>query len=261
MSDFFGPAQMLDEYKNMVCNVDGSSVVVSLNKYRNRNNPPEQGGTKDAWEVREKLRAVAPDAWRRAGGSGVYAEAFVGKGAPRTIAAILETFAAYSGAFIKAYAKNKGTLEGRIAASLANENISWQETLQQVCDACFGLDCNGFIGNWLKIVQPDFKFNQDVKSNDVRAKAVTYRNSFSEIEYWDIMCYAKNEHIAAIHDAGHGPGRFQVVQCAGGGPRINEYAFLEAGKVRAGKQVLQKFKLGAPTARDIGSEFFVVSLW
>ena len=260
MSDL-GPAQMLDNYKNIVCTVDGSQVVVSVNKYRNANNAADKGGTQDAVVVKDKLRFVAPDAWKRAGGSVAYMETFVGKGSPESIRGVLETFADYSTQFIKAYGKSTGALEGKIAAILANEDISWTETLQQVCDACIGLDCNGFVGNWLKAVQPDFNLNQNSKPDVVRAKAQAYRSDVSEIEYWDIMCYAKNEHIAVVHDVGHAPGRFQVVQSAGGGPRINEFAFIPGGRETVGGQVRQKFKLGAPTKYDIGFDFYVISLW
>jgi hypothetical protein len=261
MSDFFGPAQMLDEYKNIVCDVDGSQYVISVNKYRNANNPPDKGGCQDSIKLSYSLKSVAPDAYKRAGNSKYYAEAFMGKGAPRTIKAILETFYVYSAAFIKQFGNAKGTLEGKIAKIMADDNISWQDGLQQICDLSFGIDCNAFVGHWLMTVQPDFKLNYDSKSNNVRAIAKSYRNTLEEIEYWDVMCYAKNEHIAAVDHLGHGPGRFQVCQSAGGGPRINEYGFLYAGKERINGKDRQKFRLAAPTPRDIGSEFFVVSLW
>ena len=215
----FGPAQMLDEYKGIVCEADGSQHVISVNNYRNANHPPETGGCQAALRVSYGLKGVAPDAHKRAGGTKSYVEAFSGKGSPKTIKAILETFVAYSGAYIDKFkTAAKGTVERKVATILADENISWQETLQQLCDICFGLDCNGFIGNWLSIVQPDFKLNYNSKSNDARAIAKAYRNTLAEIEYWDIMCYAANEHIAAVDQMGHAAGRFQVCQSAGGGP-------------------------------------------
>jgi len=260
MSDL-GPAEMLDNYKNIVCDVDGGQVVVSVNKYRNANNAADKGGTQNAVIVKDKLKYIASDAWQRAGGSVAYVETFMGKGSPGSIKGVLETFADYSAQFIKTYGKGTATLEGKIAGILANDDISWTETLQQVCDACIGLDCNGFVGNWLKAVQPDFKLGPNSKPDVVRAKAQAYRSDVSEIEYWDVMCYAANEHIAAVHDDGHAPGRFQVVQSAGGGPRINEFAFIPTGRETVAGEVRQKFKLGAPTKNDIGYDFYVISLW
>jgi hypothetical protein len=44
-----------------------------------------------------------------------------------------------------------------------------------------------------------------------------------------------------------------VAQSAGGGPRMNEFAFLQTGT--------NTFKLAAPTKDDIGYDFYVISLW
>lgn len=250
---FFSPAQALHCYKNMEVNVAGGIATVSVNKYRNANNPPEKGGTKSAERVKDQLKGVAKDAWTRAGGSVKYVEAFMGKGSPWTIAAVLETFAAYSDAFIKAYGKTKGTPERVVADILADDSIEWEETLQQVCDYCFGLDCNGFVGNWLKVVEPHFKLHHNHKADEVRTKAKTFRTELSQIEYWDVMCYAANEHIAAIERKGDAPDSFMVVQSAGGGPRMNEYKFVKVSN--------NTFRLAAPTKNDIGGAFYVISLW
>jgi hypothetical protein len=115
------------------------------------------------------------------------------------------------------------------------------------------------VGNWLKVVQPDFKLNQNHRADDVRAKAKVYRTELDQIEYWDVMCYAQNEHIAAVNGAGGAPGTFMVCQSAGGGPRMNEFRFIKTGgNPTTGKTT---FKLAAPTANDIGFEFYVISLW
>jgi len=256
---FFGPAEALYAYKHMECSVAGGTAVIAVNKYRNANNEsPEKGGCQHALVIKEGLRSVAPDAWARAGGSVSYMDVFTGKGSPWAIAGVLETFAAYADAFIKKHANSKEPL-GKCAAILANDDITWEETLQQICDEYIGLDCNGFVGNWLKVVQPDFQLNHNSRADDVRAKAKTYRTDISQIEYWDVMCYAKNEHIAAVNDVGSAPGSFLVCQSAGGGPRMNEFRFIKTGtNPTTGKTT---FRLAAPTPNDIGNEFYVISLW
>lgn len=251
---FFGPADMLHTYKNMECSVGGGTAVVSVNKYRNANKPSaEKGGCQHALVIKDRLRGVAKDAWPRAGGVAAYVEVFMGKGSPWAIASVLETFAVYSDAFINAYKNSKGTPEAKCAAILANDDITWEQTLQKICDEYIGLDCNGFVGNWLKVVQPDFKLNQNHKADEVRTKAKTYRTELAQIEFWDVMCYTQNEHIAAVNGAGGAPGSFMVAQSAGGGPRMNEFKFLKTGT--------RTFRLAAPTPQDIGNEFYVISLW
>jgi hypothetical protein len=254
---YYGPAQALAAYKNIECSVAGGTAVVSVNKYRNANNPPEKGGCQTAIKIKDALRYVASDVWERAGGQIAYMDVFTGKGSPAGIAGVLEAFVAHADGFIATYGKSKGA-EGQCAALLADDSLSWQAALQKICDLHIGLDCNGFVGNWLKVVQPDFKLNQNSKSNDVRAKQKHYRNDLSEIEYWDVMCYVKNEHIAAIDGLGSTPGRFMVCQSAGGGPRMNELQFRQTGRDQSGRVT---YKLGAPTKDDIGNDFYVVSLW
>lgn len=250
----FGPSAMLARYKNMSCSVDGGMATVAVNKYRNANKPsPEKGGCQHAHAVSIRLHEVARDAYERAGGQVRYVEAFMGKGSPATIISVLETFAAYSDAFIAKFAGRKGTPEGKCAAILADGSITWEQTLQQICDEYIGLDCNGFVGNWLRLLQPDLKLTPNHRADEVRTKALHYRTRLDQIEYWDLMCYTHNEHIAAVDDRSPAPGRFMVCQSAGGGPRRNEFAFLQTGT--------RTFQLAAPTPQDIGYQFYVISLW
>jgi len=255
---YLGPSDMLRLYKNIEVPVAGGVATVSVNKYRNKNNPPEKGGCAGAIEIKQALAiASANKAWGYAGGPVAYMDSFLGKGSPWSIGGILEAFAVYSQQFIKTYANDKSSDVRKCAAILADDSITWEETLQRVCDLAFGLDCNGFVGNWLQICAPEFRITYNFFPDDVRRqrpKAI-YRTDLSEVEYWDVMCYAGNEHIAAIDSQGASPNTFWVCQSAGGGPRMNE---LMLTKVRNSKNL---FKLAAPTPQDIGSAFFILNLW
>jgi hypothetical protein len=254
---FCGPSQMLYLYKNMEVPVAGGIANVGVNNYRNANNSEDKGGCKAALEVKGALaQASRNQIFSYAGGGVLYMDSFVGKGSPWSIAGILEGFAVYSENYIKMFGKAGGAV-GKVARILADDSITWEKTLQDVCDVCFGLDCNGFVGNWLMICAPEFKVTYNSRSNEVRRlrpKAI-YRTDLSQIEYWDVMCYAGNEHIAAIDSRGTEPDKFLVCQSAGGGPRMNE---LMLTKVNGSSN---KFKLAAPTPKDIGTEFYILNLW
>lgn len=250
---FYGPEQALATYKNLVCVTPDGPVTVSINIYRNANNKADQGGTQDAVRIKDSLFRVARPAIVLMGGNVPFVDVFLGKGAPQDIIAVLEMLVVYSPAYIKANAKAGNSPEGRCAALLADPKLSWKDTLQQICNQWIGLDCNGFVGNWLKLVLPESKLNQNSRANDVRAKAKATRRNLADIEYWDVMCYCKNEHIAAVNNRGSSPVSFQVCQSAGGGPRMNEYRFL--------KVTGDTFRLAAPTKDDIGGAFYVISLW
>lgn len=254
---WLGPAGMLNLYKNIDVPVAGGIAKVSVNMYRNYNNPPETGGCQDALEIKAALaQASANKVFNLAGGPVWYMDSFVGKGTPWSIGGILEGFGIYWPQFIRMHGKRLGAV-GKCAAILADDALTWEQTLQQLCDLCFGLDCNGFVGNWLAICAPEFKITRNSKSKDVKAcrpKAVR-RTALDQVKGWDVMCYAGNEHIAAIEALGSTPNRFWVCQSAGGGPRMNEIALV---KVPNSKDL---FRLAAPTKDDIGTDFQILNLW
>ena len=256
LGQFFKPEDLLYAYKHMECEVPGGTATVSVNKYRNANKQSHAGGgTQESWPLRMSLLGVAPDTIKRTGGDKLWADCFLGKGSPWSIARVLECFVAYSDKWIARF-KNAhvSTPERKIANWLSDDSRSWEAALQNISDGWFGLDCNGFTGNWFKVNCPDFKLTPDDRADDVRRKqAKVYRTSLDQIEYWDVMCYAANEHIALVNNRVGSNGHFVVAQSAGGGPRMNEFAFVKTGT--------KTFRLAAPTKDDIGYDFYVVSLW
>ena len=257
---FFGPAQMLAAYKNIECSIAGGTAVVSINKYRNANyGSHAAGGCQEAERIKNALIGAGNDVVRRGGGR-KFVEVFLGKGSPWSISTVLELLVESADSFIR---KNgtaaKGTPERKCADLLADDNLSWEAALQAICDGWLGIDCNAFVGTWLEVVEPSFKLNHDSKSENVRPKAKAIRKRVEEFEYWDILCYAKNEHIAVINERATSPTRFWICQSAGGGPRNNEYGIYPTGTHKV--TGLPTFRLAAPTAQDIGNDFYVVSLW
>lgn len=266
---FFGPDQMLGVYKNLPCDTPVGPAIVSINNYRNathkKSKPTETDadtcGTEDAEKIKNYLLRVAPDYAVRAGGVVAFVEVFLGKGSPQAICAVLQMFVDYSTAFINLSRREKALgVIGQCAAILADDNLTWQDTLQQIADNWLGLDCNGFVGNWLKVVAPEFKLNQNSKTRNVLPIARAFR-TIETIEYWDLMCYAGNEHIAVVNDVntwGEDSRSFNVCQSAGEGPCLNTYNFMSAGLDSRGRQL---FKLASPKSTDVGTPFYVVSLW
>src|SRR5688572_22243160 len=95
------PEDMLNEYKNIAVNAAGSTVTISVNKYRNNDHgnypSPEKGGTQDALKVKDSMLSLgAKDVLARAGGASPFVGVFVGKGSPQAIAAVMEMLVDYS---------------------------------------------------------------------------------------------------------------------------------------------------------------------
>ena len=221
LGQFFKPEDLLNAYKNMECEVPDGTAIVAINRYRNANKPSHaEGGTQESWPLRLSLLVVAPDTIKRTGGNKLWADCFLGKGSPWAIARVLECFVAYADQWIARFKKaHAATPERKIADWLSDDNLSWEAALQKISDGWFGLDCNGFTGNWFKVNCPDFKLTPDDRADEVRQKqAKVYRTSLGEIEDWDVMCYTKNEHIALVNSRVDANGHFMVAQSAGGGP-------------------------------------------
>lgn len=252
----FWPSDMLAAYKSISCMAAGSSVTLSINAYRNgdhdKHGSPADGGTQDAELVKDGLLNVAPELPRRIG-LFTFMDVFTGKGSPWAIAECLSWLVDRSELYIKRFGKAGAAPQRHVAGLLADDSLSWQDTLQTICDTYLGLDCNGFAGNWLRVCEPHFRLGPNSKPNQVRQKAVTVRRSVSEIEYWDVLCWAQNQHIAVVEGKGSSPNSFWVCQSAGGGPRMNEFPLLATGS--------GTFILGAASKGDVGGDFYAVSLW
>lgn len=256
MSDSaFWPSDMLAAYKSISCMAAGSQVTLSINSYRNGDHDKypnaAAGGTQDAEHVKDGLLNVAPELPKRIG-LFTFMDVFTGKGSPWAIAEVLSWLVDRSDLYIKRFSNGKAP-QKHVAGLLADPALPWQDALQQVCDTYLGLDCNGFVGNWLRVCEPHFRLGPNSKPNDVRRKAVTVRQTVDKIEYWDLLCWTQNQHIAVVERAAANPGRFWICQSAGGGPRMNEYALLPTGS--------GTFILGGATKQDVGGDFYVVSLW
>jgi hypothetical protein len=223
------PEDMLNEYKNIAVNAAGSTVTISVNKYRNNDHgnypSPEKGGTQDALKVKDSMLSLgAKDVLARAGGASPFVGVFVGKGSPQAIAAVMEMLVDYSDRYIERFRKSGGVTK-KVADWLADENLSWQATLQNVSNEVVGLDCNGFVGNWAKHRDSTSKIEANTPQKYIySARKKKARRKIDEIQPMDFIVWANMSHIAAIdwRLAPDAP-KFNICQSAGGGPRMNEY--------------------------------------
>lgn len=259
-SAVYYPSDMLDLYKSMKFSVGGEPVSIAVNAYRNNDAAhypsAAKGGTQDALSIKDALAGVSSDAIHRAGGAQNYMDAFSGKGTPEAIAAVLQCLADNSDRFIKTYGNYpEGSPRRKCADWLADQTTSWQDTLQAISDEFIGLDCNGFVGNWLKRVDHSLVLGPQQGPKEVYNKRKLSRTTVQEIQYCDVVVWVNFSHIAAINMASAaGEPHFDMCQSAGGGPRINEYIFSAAGGgtfTRSG---------GIP-AKDVGGPVYVISLW
>jgi hypothetical protein len=253
--DSYGPNNMLDDFQNIKVNVGGGTAVLAVNAYRNLSHSLEKGGCQEALQVKDALAQLgAADVHQRAGGPVSYMDVFTGKGSPESIAGVMQTFYDYSDRFIKMFGKSGGPPR-KCADWLADPDTSWQDSLQSICHEYIGLDCNGFVGNWLKRCDHSLKLDQNSRPRPVYDNRAIVRQTVPEIEYWDVIIWADFSHIAAIWDEGGGGSpRFYVCQSAGGGPRCNLY------EIASSTPGVFQLRGGIPE-KDVPGPVYVISLW
>jgi hypothetical protein len=259
-SAVYYPSDMLDLYRNIRFSVGGEPVSIAVNAYRNNNAATHKsaadGGTQDALSIKDALAGMSGDVIRRAGGAQNYMGVFSGKGSPEAIGAVMQCFFDYSDRFIKAYGKDpEGSPRRKCADWLADENASWQDALQRVCHEFIGLDCNGFVGNWLSRIDHSLRLGPQQGPKEVYEKRRIVRKTVREIAYCDVVIWANFSHIAAINTASAaGEPHFDMCQSAGGGPRMNDYVFRAAPDGTF-------TRTGGIPAKDVGGPVYVISLW
>jgi hypothetical protein len=252
----YGPSDMLDDYKAIPVRVGGETVSVAVNRYRNNAYASAAtGGTQDGVAVKGALLALDRGMTAEVGGDQAFVDVFTGKGSPEAIAGVLAALARRAERFVHAHGR-RSDAAGRVATALAGAG-GWQARLQAVCDIAVGLDCNGFVGNWLRRCNPGFGIGPNASIRGIFNRRRRTREAPAEVQYWDLLVWADFSHIAAIDAAGDASGRGTVVcQSAGGGPRRNRYWL-----ARRGTGTPARFTLGGRGRGDVGGDVHVVSLW
>ncbi len=255
----YSPNEMLADFKAIKFQVGGESVSIAVNKYRNNDhkNYPSAAkhGTQDALDVKNALLSLDnPAILARAGGASEYVGVFVGKGTPEGITKVLTMFHDYADKFVARYGKGGGPRR-KCADWLADPHLSWQDTLQNISNEFIGLDCNGFVGNWLKRADPALRMHANTPIPFYLQKRKTPRKKVDDVLIGDVIVWTHNGHIAVIDDQpGPTSDKFIICQSAGGGPRRNEYSIRVSSP---GRFLLS----GGYPAGDVPGEVRIFSLW
>jgi hypothetical protein len=257
-NDYY-PSDMLSDFKDIEFYCDGTLVSVAVDHYRNNNAAQfpsaAKGGTEDALVIKDALMSLDHgNILARAGGASRYVSVFVGKGSPDAIGDVLTMLYDYSDKFIARFGKSSGPAR-KCANWLADDDLTWEETMQKITSEFIGLDCNGFVGNWAQKTDHSLKLEPGSPPRGFFDRHKTIRKSVDDITAGDVVVWANFCHIAAIDgEAGGGSPLFNMCQSAGGGPRINEYSIRVSSP--------GKFRLsGGYPAGDVGGEVYIFSLW
>lgn len=219
----FYPSDLLDEYQNLWVRAGSITGNVSVNKYRCS---IYGGGTKDAEQVKDGFVSVhGGQIIREAGGAQRFVDVFTGKGSPNAIVTVLQLVHEYRLPFIKACKGVKGP-KGDAAALLERNESNPIKMMQEFCDAYLGLDCNGFVGNYVKRVQNKWIGpNTDIASFLRSGKK---RKTVDDAYDLDILIFPNNTHIAIIDTFEDDTHAF-IAQSTGGGPQMTRHKLIASG--------------------------------
>jgi hypothetical protein len=257
------PSDVLGRYQKIrVTASEGATATIAIRRYRNNDaasHPtPAKSGTQDAIKIKDALMGVAPGAIAKAGGAQNYVNVFTGKGSPAAVAGVLQAMVDYADPFIKKHLKSSYPYSF-VAEQMDDPSLSWEEALQNIADEFLGLDCNGFVGNWILLCDKTLKLTEQSNPPVVKNAAKKRRMTFSEIEEWDVVIWDNMSHIAVIQQPSFDPasGKATMIQSAGEGPISHEYIFAESSP---GSGLFNKAG-GGPAGKEVPGPVRVYSLW
>jgi len=212
------PLKMLMRYWNLEVVTPEGKAQIMVNSYKCRT--PAFGGTVNEEKIKDAFIGVSKKKIiDESGGPLPYVDAFVGKASPETFETVLALVYQYRDAFIAAYGKTHSE-PYRTCAKILAQNVRPQRILQEFCDKYMGLDCNGFVGNFVAKADHSLKLkaNSSIK-HEFFHKKTTLRASADEVQGKDLIIWSNFQHIASI-DVGLN-NEFFVCQSTGGGPQAS----------------------------------------
>lgn len=249
----YQPSDMLEDFKNISFTTDRGAVMIAVNKYRCRN--PSYGGTADAEEVKDGFIGVSNRAIiNESGGAVPYVNVFVGKGSTEQFATVLTLVLKYKDAFVRTYGRY-GDVRGQCAKLLAGyRDEQWRDMLQAFSDKYLGLDCNGFVGNYVQRARLSNLGPSNYPSEYFSRYRRNMRKTLNDICAGDILVWANFQHIAIIDTVFQlePATRVNVCQSTAGGPQQGWFS-LTGNKPSNGLYMLSPSGI-------VGGYFYVLGL-
>jgi hypothetical protein len=247
----YWPSDLWKEYRSISVTTEQGSTTIAVKQYRCRN--PAYGGTGDAEEVKDGFLGVSNKSIiKEAGGAVPLVNVFVGKGSPEQFATVLALVAKYAADFVKTYKKGSDT-RGQCAKMMAGyRDDQWGEMLQAFTDKYLGLDCNGFVGNFVQRTKRS-ALGPDHYPKEYYEHRKGLRKTVADVCSFDLLVWANFQHIAIIEGFETGNlEKVNVYQSTAGGPQSSWHT-LVANKAENGLFTL------APASK-VGGQFYLVTL-
>ena len=218
MADDVTPLGMLLRYWNLKVPTPEGTAPVMVNSYKC--STPAFGGTVNEEKIKDAFIGVSKKKIiDEAGGPHPYVDAFVGKASPETFERVLALVYKYREAFVSVYGKSH-TEPYKTCAKILSADTRPERILQAFCDKYMGLDCNGFVGNFVAKADHSLKLkpNSSIQYEFFHKKKAL-RASADEVQAKDLIIWSNFQHIASIDTGLY--DNFIVCQSTAGGPQAS----------------------------------------
>jgi hypothetical protein len=218
MADDVTPLGMLLRYWNLKVPTSDGTAPVMVNSYKCSNTL--FGGTVNEEKIKDAFISVSKKKIiDEAGGPHPYVDAFVGKASPETFETVLELVYQYREAFVSAYGKSH-TEPYKTCAKILSADARPERILQNFCDKYMGLDCNGFVGNFVAKADHSLKLRSNSHiQHEFFHKKKALRASADEVQAKDLIIWSSFQHIASIDEGLY--DKLIVCQSTAGGPQAS----------------------------------------
>lgn len=224
------PVTTLLRFWNLKVPTPEGTASIGIRSYKCRT--PAYGGTVDEEKIKDAFIGVSKKKIiDEAGGASPYVEAFVGKASPETFERVLALVYEYREAFVSTYGKSHAE-PYKTCAKILSADAKAEQILQTFCTKYMGLDCNGFVGNFVAAADHSLKLTSSSHiQHEFFNKKTALRASADEVKAKDLIIWSNFQHIAAIDDVGL-DDKFLVCQSTAGGPQVSQNSFVFHPKLK-----------------------------
>jgi hypothetical protein len=237
----FPPWQQIDDYADISVSTSAGTLKAAVTEYRCvKKFIPGARGCEDALSVKDALIQTDKAVLKAFGGGQNIVDIFTGKASVATIAKGLGVVFEYRRPFVEKYIKSQDVNRRKAAEILAAPTT---DVLARFAKAFIGLDCNGFVGNYLRPFPATAGLNEQHAPGQwfKYLPAGNFRKNVEEFEVGDVVIASNFLHIGVVDE----PGHYNKVDIAQSGGKImySSHTITKEG-AKDGKMV---FNIAMPT--------------
>lgn len=213
----FPPWKQIDDYADISVSTSAGTLKAAVTEYRCvKKFGHGARGCADALSVKDALIQTHKDVLKAFGGGQNIVDIFTGKASVATIAKGLGVIFEYRRPFVEKYIRSADPHRRKAAEILAAPTT---DVLARFAHEFIGLDCNGFVGNYLRPFPATAGLNEQHAPSQWHKylPAGNFRTRVEDFEVGDVVIASNFMHIGVVDE----PGHYEKVDIAQSGGKIS----------------------------------------